>query len=343
MESGATLTDTARALLHQAGVQATVTAVEPLSGGANNRAFRVRSSERSYLLKEYWREPGERDRLGAEFEFARFAREGGLEVVPAALARAEGAALYEFVEGRPAVPGDVTVASVGQAAELAAGLIRLGRAGGERLPEAAEACFSLAGHLDLIGGRVERLARIDPAQEMGEECLRLVHGRLMPAWDLARERMEAKASENGPDLRAELPRDGRCVSPSDFGFHNALVEAGGRLRFVDFEYAGWDDPAKLVCDFFCQPAVPVAHSHLPAFAERVLVELADPEAARTRVGLLLPCYRVKWVCIMLNEFLPAGSRRRAFARGADPGDARRRQLGRARAALDAIEAATKPG
>ena len=25
--------------------------------------------------------------------------------------------------------------------------------------------------------------------------------------------------------------------------------------FIDFEYAGWDDPSKLICDFFCQPAV----------------------------------------------------------------------------------------
>ena len=48
----------------------------------------------------------------------------------------------------------------------------------------------------------------------------------------------------GLSMSAALPKETRCLSPSDFGFHNALLEATGKLRFVDFEYAGWDDPAK---------------------------------------------------------------------------------------------------
>jgi len=50
-----------------------------------------------------------------------------------------------------------------------------------------------------------------------------------------------------------LPADETCLSPSDFGFHNALVDPSGALSFLDFEYAGRDDPAKPVSDFFCQP------------------------------------------------------------------------------------------
>ena len=40
----------------------------------------------------------------------------------------------------------------------------------------------------------------------------------------------------------------RALSPSDFGLHNALRGQDGQLRFVDFEYFGWDDPVKLVSD-----------------------------------------------------------------------------------------------
>ena len=59
-------------------------------------------------------------------------------------------------------------------------------------------------------------------------------------------------------LPSERPLDqqDRCLSPSDFGFHNALAQ-GETVRFIDFEYAGWDDPAKTVCDFFHHPGVPV--------------------------------------------------------------------------------------
>jgi hypothetical protein len=327
------LLDRARELLRRAGRETGELTLEPLGGGANNRAFRARGGGESYLLKHYWREPGDRDRLSAEFEFMRFAEELG--ATPAALARGEDAALHEFVEGRPAAAADVTAEAVERAAGFAAGLVELSRAGGEGLPLAAEACFSVRQHLELIDGRVRRLvAEVDDSA-----CLALVRARLIPAWDSVRAATEAAAPE--PD--AELPPTDRCVSPSDFGFHNALVEKGGGLRFIDFEYAGWDDPAKLVADFFCQPAVPVAEEHMPRFARRALAPLADPAGAEARARVLLPCYRVKWICIMLNEFLPAGSRRRAFARGAeDTAAARERQLGRAATALAEVEAGTKP-
>jgi hypothetical protein len=60
----------------------------------------------------------------------------------------------------------------------------------------------------------------------------------------------------------------------------------------------------------------------------------EPDVLRQRAVLLLPVLRVKWCCIMLNEFLPDAARRRNFA---DPGrddDGRKRlQLNKARRAL----------
>ena len=40
----------------------------------------------------------------------------------------------------------------------------------------------------------------------------------------------------------------RTLSPSDFGFHNALKRSDGRIVFLDFEYFGWDDPAKMTAE-----------------------------------------------------------------------------------------------
>lgn len=42
------------------------------------------------------------------------------------------------------------------------------------------------------------------------------------------------------------------LSPSDFGFHNFIIN-NGKSYFIDFEFSGWDDPAKLYCDFILQP------------------------------------------------------------------------------------------
>ena len=55
----------------------------------------------------------------------------------------------------------------------------------------------------------------------------------------------------------------RALSPSDFGLHNALRTKDGQLRFIDFEYFGWDDPVKLVSDTAIQPGSSLPHSAGP--------------------------------------------------------------------------------
>jgi hypothetical protein len=114
--------------------------------------------------------------------------------------------------------------------------------------------------------------------------------------------------------------------------------ASDQLKFIDFEYSGWDDPAKTVCDFFCQPDVTVPMKFFDRVSRAFVEDSSDPEFHLRRIALLLPVYRVKWCCIMLNEFLPVGSRRRSFAK--DPASQEQRratQLQKVRRALDAIQ------
>ena len=142
-----------------------------------------------------------------------------------------------------------------------------------------------------------------------------------------------RSRRRGPRMDIEIPRGDRCLSPSDFGFHNALLAGDGRLRFIDFEYAGWDDPAKMVCDFFWQPGIPVPLHFFDLVVQRVAQFFSDA-ALPARIGLLLPVYQVKWCCILLNDFLPLGRRRRSFAGGtAAQQEQRARQLQKARQAL----------
>ena len=131
-----------------------------------------------------------------------------------------------------------------------------------------------------------------------------------------------------------MPPEQRCLSPSDFGFHNAILAADGRLRFFDFEYAGWDDPAKLICDFFCQPELSVNQEHWKFFVEQLILAVSADAALRDRALLLLPAYRVKWCCIILNEFLGAGRDRRTFSMGEESAASRKSiQLNKARRLL----------
>jgi hypothetical protein len=145
-----------------------------------------------------------------------------------------------------------------------------------------------------------------------------------------------QANAIGVALHTELSRRDRCISPSDFGFHNALVDPEGHLRFIDFEYAGWDDPAKMVCDFFCQPAVPVPMDFYDKLVESVVSGLDRPDEHSQRISLLMPVYRVKWCCIMLNDFLPWGGDRRRFTRSGEGVQEKAEQLEKARRALAGV-------
>jgi len=130
-----------------------------------------------------------------------------------------------------------------------------------------------------------------------------------------------------PDLR--LTQAERIISPSDFGFHNSIIH-GKQLCFIDFEYAGWDDPAKMVCDFFCQPEIPVSLDYYTYFVNRLSLMLYGEEkstALAQRVKLFFPLYRLKWCCIMLNDFTKGAGQRKRFASSGQ--DRRQGQLDKA--------------
>jgi hypothetical protein len=302
------------ALLRQADLPPRFT-LEPLASG-NNRVFRLDADGQPALLKVYFRSPDDpRDRLGAEYAFARFAWEHGVRRVPQPLAcdRERGLGLYEFIDGRKLCAVDA--AAVEQALDFCRDVNRY-RHAAAALPLAAESCFNVAAHLQTVERRIARLVAVAPTADVDHEALAFVRDAVVPASEALRRGVEAEARRLRVSVDGDIQPGARCLSPSDFGFHNALCDAAGVLRFVDFEYAGWDDPAKLACDFFCQPTVPAPPELFAPFTERLAAHLGLPEDARLRMRLLLPVYRMKWICIMLNEFLPVGDERRRFAQPA---------------------------
>jgi hypothetical protein len=285
--------------------------VEQLSGGANNRAYALSTAEGRYVLKHYFR----RDRMRAEHSFLSYAWKSGLRDIPEPVAVDEKlkAGICRFVEGTRPEKEDVEKDFLDQAGDFVRRL-NLGRSSpeGEALPAAAEACFSVDEHLSLIAGRVERLREVSGTEGIDGEALRFVRDELTPCWDNVRERAAAACGRRGLDGRRVLDREERIISPSDFGFHNAILDKEGRLVFIDFEYAGWDDPAKLICDFFCQPALPVPPRWFEAFGRAVAGTVPKAGNTLARASVLLSPYRVKWCCIVLNHFLPAERERKAF-------------------------------
>ncbi|HOX28884.1 MAG TPA: aminoglycoside phosphotransferase family protein [bacterium] len=335
--------ETAEALseLAESALGGPVTDAGLLKGGANNKVLKIVAEEKQYTAKIYFKhEHDSRDRLGAEFGFLTFAKKAGISCVPKAIAKDDrsGIGIYEYVDGAP-FGTDATEGDVEEAARF---FIELNKtkemSGGAALPDASEAWFRISDHIDCVERRLDVLSGIGIESDLEAEVVRFVRGEAKAAFERAREYAFGKVKAAGIDLNCILEDESRCISPSDFGFHNVIRRADGRLVFHDFEYAGWDDPAKTVCDFFCQPAVPAPTGMRKKLTEDLRNALRLGDDFSVRAEALFPVYRVKWVCIMLNVFLPAGRERRKFAQteAAAP-DIKTAQLEKARRAIEYID------
>ncbi|MGV8996291.1 MAG: aminoglycoside phosphotransferase family protein [Parvibaculaceae bacterium] len=313
----------------------------PCREGGNNLVYEITLANKSLLAKQYYRSPEDpRDRLATEWAFIAYATSQRIANVPAPVVSdaINGIALYQFVEGRKLSGSELQVRHIDAAADFFLALNGPDRA--ERaaaVPVASEACFSITDHCALIDRRVARLAAIEGDDDLEKEAKARV-AEICEIWRSTKKMIEATLAKDHLDPDALLSSSQRCLSPSDFGYHNALLRADGGVTFIDFEYAGWDDPAKMAADFFCQPQVPVDHVFFERFLDLTMSFSADAEVLKRRTRLILPAQKLKWACIMLNDFLPDAARRRRFANPeAEKSQRKRAQLDKVGAALAALK------
>lgn len=286
--------------------------MERIRAGRNSEVHRISNPNGQWILKNYYKHSSDkRDRLGTEFGFLTYLKNAGIVVVarPLGMDHALQCALYAYLPGiRPVA---ITPAHISQAVHFIK-TINLSRnaTNALALPKAADACFSWQAHMELAASRIDRLLSVQPKQALDVEALKFVRELLLPLWLRLKENLMQALEPSQMGL--PLPMVDRIISPSDFGFHNVL-EKQGELFFLDFEYAGWDDPAKLICDFICQPELPVTQRQSQQFINELLPGLPHPDTLKCRVELLLPVHRLKWCCILLNEFRLDDRNRRLHA------------------------------
>ncbi|HYD03377.1 MAG TPA: hypothetical protein VEC16_03695 [Alphaproteobacteria bacterium] len=305
-------------------------------GGKNNRAYRIEKYAMDsdsdtlsdvpatvLLMKVYHHNVKDgRNRIESEFSFLEYCEELGIDSVPLPIKRGDNIALYSFIEGRKPEPSDITEINIKKFMHF---FVQLNENKLESinllekkdsLGNASEACFNIDSHLAMVDSRIERFSGIDPeSSDINSKAAEFISSKLIPKWVEIKDEVLAQAEEYSIDTKKMLEDSNVCISPSDFGFHNALIGENNQLYFLDFEYAGIDDPSKLVNDFFARPEpapdIRYYDLFLETISEKKLFHDIDSFAKRTR--LLLSVFRIKWCCIMLNEFLKSDAERRKFA------------------------------
>lgn len=273
--------------------------LKQLSGGKNNKVFRITSvSSECFILKVY--NPYSLykfDRCNAEWTFLTHAKNIGLNNVPSPIERLTDvkACIYSFFDGQKINPEKITDHHVFQAADFIRDINS--HVNHASFMPAAEHCSDFASHIHVVDKRLERLENIIINTDLDQEAAELITKFISPAWTSVRHSLVGKTNTIDKKTVSQLH-----LSPSDFGMHNILWD-NDKAFFVDFEYSGLDNLAKLVNDFFTCPEIPVSEAKRHVFIKRISNSMGFGNNFSSFCEILRDLYTIKWLCIVLNEFV----------------------------------------
>ena len=273
-----------------------------LRGGINNRVYRCGEGVESYVIKGY--EPadcGKRNRMKAEVDFLRYASIITPQFVPKLhfCDWDRRCIVLEHLSGNSYAEGSAPTAID---LEAAVAFFRLLNAENKLAREwiemdAAEGFLSLRQHLANVKDRIYSMS-VDHLPKANQDAARDLLIKIKEASEVIETNTELLITSGV--VSDGINASESCVSPSDFGFHNAILTKTG-VKFIDFEFAGWDDPAKVAVDFALQPRVPVRVMESP-----LLLAMGQHgyEVNRHRLEALGLILRLKWTAIILAILQP---------------------------------------
>lgn len=219
--------------------------------------------------------------------------------------------VYSFESGRPKSASELSTEEIEHVARAAAELHSLSPEMGEHdLMPAIDAAFSLEQEFAVIDRRLVSLEAFLAGGEVYDEVRELT-GEFDP-----RARLDAliHRATAGPGNDVLLPRAAWRINTGDFGPQNLLFSGDGTVTVLDFEAAGWDDPARLVMGFVAHAAsenlsAEAAHAFLQAYAEERGLTAEERERYE-QVGVLLD---LEWVAIYASALTPEAPSTKQYA------------------------------
>jgi len=262
--------------------------------GAANRhgVYLLQRDGRRAVLKLH--EPvaaGRRDAFAHEALLHAFYAEEAADFVARLLAQDVGvrALLFDYIQGEQV--SDRGEDEVQRMADFLLETNRpevLDRARQRRIPAASESGASALEHWQCAMSRLDALLAL-PANDEATRTMQ----------DFVKSKVQSALLGSKPETAETVEP---CLSPSDFGFHNVIRRGDGSLCFLDFEHAGWDDPAKLAADFILQPEAPLSAEAAEDFVASLHRAAVCGMHFAERVDQLLPIQKGKWTAIILNVF-----------------------------------------
>lgn len=294
-----------------------ITTIKQINDGRNSKVYKVVCSDSSCCaVKVYFnRDSNKKDCLKNEFLSLSILQEKGIGNTPKPIAvdLNKGLAAYQFIEGKKILSSETTSSDIDAVSRFIFGLCALKNKIGGAIPSAADACFSIQAIIENINQRLERLNNSPNTTPIEQECHRFLQNEFKLSFEKIVSWCKSCLNESKLSFADEIKQEDKILSPSDFGFHNALRQEDGKIFFLDFEYFGWDDPAKTIADFLLHPAMKLDDNLKQQFIQNMLGGLKENKTLAYRLEIVYPLFGLKWCTILLNEFVPEYFSRREFS------------------------------
>ncbi len=273
--------------------------LQTLRGGINNHVYSVDGNTNKLIVKHY---PKNRrtsiNKMKAEVQLLALAGELCPNFVPLVISLDFGlqCVLMEFVSGSTFTSESfLDEEDIHHAFEFFASLNHNKLVARKYVSvAAAEGFLCISEHIGALEARLDKLSVGHLPNRLRSIASSTLNDLTSSYCLLAKKYRDISGSEENKIEKSHL-----IVSPSDFGFHNAIKTSSG-CKFIDFEFAGWDDPAKASCDFVLQPkCTPKCDEY--ALLKTLKLGRKYPEFKR-RVDLLFPVLRLKWAFLILSFY-----------------------------------------
>ncbi|CAM2066784.1 Phosphotransferase [Sulfidibacter corallicola] len=299
---------------------ARILAVTPLKEHGDNFIYKVDTeNDRSYILKHFLESTENApERLETEINHLNSLHAVGIHNVPKPYWHRGCWALFSYLEG-----SSVTQVGENELAQFIDMLTQLDRKheelGEQKVKTAAGARTRLSQFADELNGRwnavLSACQRPDGPKDImlfmltDLEQLRQDNLNHFYLW-IKREKW---------DKEAELAEKDLIFSPSDFGFHNTLKNGDNTLYFLDFEESGWDDPAKLLADFFYNTEQTLDIKDKLAVLDAFVKQREWDSNFIKRFWAIADLVAVEWILKTLEVVVPEEMRRLQYVNpGLDP-------------------------
>jgi len=277
--------------------------IEKIDGRGNSKLYKLSTKkEGNVVLKDY---PDllndSRSRLMTEVNALKVVENFNQTPKVIAFDKSQNIALYEWIKGVHL--SNIDDKHILEALEFIENIQHIKNK--EYFGLASEACLSAKNLFDQIDVRFNRLILVD-----NQDLNFFLNTIFKPLWSRSKEWSEKHwPSDN---IVSDLPNSMQILSPSDFGFHNALLKKN-KLYFLDFEYFGRDDPVKLMSDFAWHPGMELTDSHKALWLKGAFNVFKKDSNIHARFHAAWPIYGLRWSLILLNEFLKDGWQKRVYA------------------------------